>query len=41
MVVDEVYKMNNGEKIPKLALGTWQISDEDAEFAVQTAIEAE
>lgn len=40
MVVDELYKMNNGERIPKLALGTWQISDEDAETAVVAAIEA-
>lgn len=40
MVVDEYYKLNNGQRIPKVALGTWLVSDEEAESAVVSAFEA-
>lgn len=32
-------ELNNGIKIPQLGLGVWKASDEEAEFAVQTAID--
>ena len=40
MVLDEFYKLNNGQKIPKIALGTWQTPNDEAATAVATAIEA-
>ncbi len=39
MIFEETYVLANGQQIPKFALGTWQISDEDAEGAVKTALE--
>ena len=40
MVLDEFYKLNNGQKIPKIALGTWQTPNDVAATAVETAIDA-
>ncbi len=40
MVLDEFYKLNNGQRIPKLALGTWQTPNDVAAEIVATAIEA-
>ena len=40
MVLDEFYKLNNGQRIPKIALGTWQTPNDEAATAVATAIEA-
>lgn len=40
MVLDEFYKLNNGQRIPKIALGTWQTPNDVAATAVATAIEA-
>ena len=40
MVLDEFYKLNNGLRIPKLALGTWQTPNDVAAEVVATAIEA-
>lgn len=39
MIFEETYSLANGNRIPKFALGTWQVSDEDAEGAVKTALE--
>ena len=39
MILQEKYKLSNGVEIPKLGLGTWFISDEDAVKAVQDATE--
>lgn len=39
MILGETYTLANGVEIPKLGLGTWMISDEDAARAVQDAIE--
>ncbi|MEJ2216896.1 MAG: aldo/keto reductase [Gemmatimonadota bacterium] len=39
MILEETYTLANGVEIPKLGLGTWMISDEDAQQAVQDAIE--
>lgn len=39
MILEEKYKLSNGVEIPKLALGTWFISDEDVVQAVQDAVE--
>lgn len=39
MIFEETYVLANGQSIPRFALGTWQISDEDAEGAVKTALE--
>lgn len=39
MILQENYKLSNGVEIPKLGLGTWFISDEDAVKAVQDATE--
>ena len=39
MVLKETYTLSNGVEIPKLGLGTWFISDEDAAQAVQDAVE--
>lgn len=38
MVINETYKMNSGYEIPKLALGTWLIPNEEAVEAVKTAL---
>ncbi len=38
MVLKETYTLSNGVEIPKLGLGTWFISDEDAAQAVQDAV---
>lgn len=38
MILQETYTLNNGVKIPKLALGTWMIDDADAGKAVEAAI---
>ncbi len=38
MILSETYKMNNGLKIPKLALGTWFIDDNKVSEAVREAI---
>ena len=38
MILSETYKMNNGLKIPKLALGTWLIDDDKVAEAVRQAI---
>lgn len=38
MILNENYTLNNGYSIPKIAFGTWQISDEDTEDAVALAI---
>ena len=40
MVIDEFYKLNNGQRIPKIALGTWQTPNDVAVTAVATAIDA-
>lgn len=40
MILKENYTLNNGVNIPKLGLGTWFISDEDADQAVVEAISA-
>ena len=40
MVLDEFYKRNNGQRIPKIALGTWQTSNDEAATAVAAAIDA-
>jgi len=39
MVLKENYTLYNGVKIPKLALGTWFINDNDAVQAVKDAVE--
>lgn len=38
MILSETYNMNNGLKIPKLALGTWLIDDDKVAEAVRQAI---
>lgn len=38
-VFEESYKLSNGVKIPKLALGTWEIADDQVADAVRSAIE--
>ncbi|SHG39156.1 Aldo/keto reductase [Fibrobacter sp. UWH9] len=40
MVLDEVYKLSNGVRIPKVALGTWQTPNDVAADAVVAAIDA-
>ena len=40
MVLDEFYKLNNGQRIPKIALGTWQTPNDVAAVAVAAAIDA-
>ena len=40
MVLEEFYKLNNGQRIPKIALGTWQTPNDVAATAVAAAIEA-
>ena len=39
MIFDETYTLYNGVEIPKLALGTWLIENNDAPAAVKSAIE--
>ena len=38
MILSETYNMNNGLKIPKLALGTWLIDDDKVAEAVRQTI---
>ena len=38
MILNEMYQLSNGVKIPKLGLGTWEIPDEAAAQAVKEAI---
>jgi len=38
MILKEMYTLSNGVEIPKLGLGTWFISDEDAAQAVKDAV---
>jgi len=38
MMLDEKYTLSNGVEIPKLGLGTWFISDENAGEAVKSAV---
>ncbi len=40
MIFDETYTLNNGNKIPKLGLGTWFIDDDQAAEAVRAAVKA-
>lgn len=39
MVLNETFSLANGLAIPKLALGTWQISDEEVTDAVKAALD--
>ncbi len=39
MILKEKFRLSNGIEIPKLGLGTWFISDEDAAQAVKDAVE--
>ena len=39
MILNENYTLTNGVEIPKLGLGTWFISDDDAVQAVKDAVE--
>ena len=38
MIFEETFTLNNGVKIPKLALGTWEIPDNEVASPVQTAL---
>lgn len=38
MIFEEAFTLNNGVKIPKLALGTWKIPDNEVASPVQTAL---
>ncbi len=38
MIFEETFTLNNGVKIPKLALGTWKIPDNEVASPVQTAL---
>lgn len=38
MILSEKYQLNNGTSIPKIAFGTWQISNDDVTDAVKVAI---
>ncbi|MDY7105167.1 MAG: aldo/keto reductase [Actinomycetota bacterium] len=38
MILQETYTLSNGVEIPKLGLGTWFITDEDAPQAVRDAV---
>jgi len=35
MITEETYTLNNGVKIPKIALGTWLLDDSQTEKAVK------
>ena len=39
MILDQTYTLNNGVTIPKLALGTWLIDDDQVADAVRAAVE--
>jgi diketogulonate reductase-like aldo/keto reductase len=39
MILQEKYTLSNGVEIPKLGLGTWEISDDNAAQAVKDAVE--
>ncbi len=39
MILDEIYTLPNGVKIPKLGLGTWFITNNDAAQAVREAVQ--
>ncbi len=39
MIIEETYALANGLEIPKIGLGTWMMSNEEAEQAVQDALE--
>lgn len=39
MILEETYELNNGVRIPKLALGTWLIDDDKVAEAVRAAIQ--
>ena len=39
MILNETYVLSNGVEIPKLGLGTWEISDDKAAQAVRDAVE--
>ena len=34
MILNETFKMYNGVEIPKIGLGTWLVSSDDAEKSV-------
>ena len=38
MILNETYSLNNGIQIPKIAFGTWQISNADVTDAVKSAL---
>lgn len=38
MILQEKYTMNNGIEVPRIAFGTWQISNEDVTGAVKEAL---
>lgn len=38
MILEEKYTLSNGVEIPKLGLGTWFISNDDAVQAVKNAV---
>lgn len=38
MIINEYYTLNNGIKIPKIALGTWQVPNDVVSDCVKTAI---
>ena len=38
MILEEKYTLSNGIEIPKLALGTWFINDNDSVQAVKDAV---
>ena len=39
MILNENLTLNNGVKIPKLALGTWQISNQQVTDVVKMALQ--
>lgn len=39
MILNETFDLSNGEKIPKLGLGTWFIDDDRAAQAVRDAVQ--
>ena len=38
MILQETYTLNNGVKIPKIALGTWMVDNDKVGQAVEEAI---